>query len=90
MKSVVKSISTGLIFAGLSAFVVGCSNAKFENLSAKKLELKVGDKMPQFSKENIVGKSLWNDDFNSKYGFSEYYQQGSSRRILFYVSCKYS
>ncbi len=90
MKNIAESISRGLILAGLSTFIAGYSQAEVESpkIEAKKLELKAGDKMPQFFKENIFGGSNWHDGFSLKHGFIEYHQDANSRKDVAYIVCK--
>ena len=87
MKSVAKSISMGLILAGLLAPSAGFGQTQESPTEPKKLELKVGDKMPQFSKEDFVRGSSWTSSFGGQ-GLTEYRKQGNSEIKVSYIVCK--
>ncbi len=68
MKNIAKYITNGLILAGLSAAMIGCSQAEVENpsIEPRKLEIKVvirpefkeGDRMPDFSDKEYTEKTF--------------------------------
>jgi len=79
-----------LIFGGLLALTVGCSQSEIKILFAenpKELELKVGDKMPKLNSQDIIGKSIWHDDIGSKHGYMKYYRKGKFQMIAAYLNC---